>query len=140
MTSVRFLTDEWAAAYTEVLNASEEFVDAGKKHEAILQFHVTGAPAGAPAGDVTYFVEINRGRGRVAVGAPPRPADMEFTSSYETAVQVARGVISGREAYAGKKMTANVGMITLMKFASVFGATGAAQAELDIDFTAPDGA
>lgn len=132
ITKPAYLTESWAVAFTAALNASDEFSDVAKR-SAVLQFDVQGAPGG----DATYYVAIADGTASVGLGAPPTGPDLVFTSSYGTAVEVARGSITGREAYAAKRMTANAGPLTLMKYAGLFGAVGAVQAELDVEFAPP---
>jgi len=97
---MKFLSEEWATAVTDGLNASEEFQAAAGSIKATLQQIVTAAPDG---GELHYWLKLDEGTVTMGVGDLP-DADVKVTQSYETAVALATGKLSGTSAYMSGKM------------------------------------
>ncbi len=91
---VKFLSQEWARALTDLLNASPEFRATAGNVELTMAQVVTGGPDG----DVTYHLRIDRGEATVALGEAETP-DVTATQSYSTAVAIARGDLTMQNAF-----------------------------------------
>lgn len=101
--AVRFLSDEWAQAVKEGLNASEGFVNASKGSRARIQQVVTKGDD-----DMSYWIAIENGTVDLGTGRIEDPS-LTISSSYETAVALATGQLSPMAAFmSGKIEVSNV--------------------------------
>src|SRR5262245_41695047 len=93
---MRFLSEEWALAITDGLNASEEFSQAAAKTSTVIQQVVTEAPEG----ELRYWLRFEAGEATLEMGDNP-DAEITITQSYATAVALAKGELNPISAYMG---------------------------------------
>ena len=97
---MRFLSEEWARAVTDGLNASAEFQQAAANTTTIIQQVVTDPPDG---GDLRYWLSIDAGTATLGMG-DNQDAEITITQSYATAVALATGELSAVSAYMGGQL------------------------------------
>jgi putative sterol carrier protein len=125
--AVKFLSQEWADALTEKLNADESFTSsiAGKK--AKIQQNVT-----APDGQHAYWLSIDDGRISMGLGEMDG-ADATISEDYDTAVKLARSEINVVTAFmSGKIKVTNLGF--LMPLQGALSELPKAMQELDTEY------
>ena len=89
-----FLSPEWLDSMAEAA-AAEAVRQATRDVVLTIQHVVTGGPAG----EVRYWVRVDRGQVGVGPGeAPGAPADVTFREDYATAAALARGELTPQEA------------------------------------------
>ncbi|MFL5766673.1 MAG: SCP2 sterol-binding domain-containing protein [Actinomycetota bacterium] len=104
--AVKFLSQEWADALTEKLNADQSFTSsiAGKK--AKIQQNVD-----APDGQHHYWLTIDGGRIDMGLGEVDG-ADATISEDYDTAVKLAKSEINVVTAFmSGKIKVTNLGFL-----------------------------
>ena len=125
--AVKFLSQEWADALTEKLNADESFTSsiAGKK--AKIQQNVSG-----PDGQKPYWLTIEDGRVAMGVGEMDG-ADATISEDYDTAVKLAKSEINVVTAFmSGKIKVTNLGF--LMPLQAALSELPKAMQEIDTDY------
>lgn len=110
---MRFLSEEWAKAITDGLNASEEFQQAAATTHATIQQIVIDAPDGI----LRYWLTIDGGSATMGTGDAVDP-DVIIQQSYETAVALAKGELNPVSAYMGGQLQVS----NVMKAMSLQGA------------------
>ena len=106
--SVRFLSEEWAAALKEALNVDEAFRSAAADTSARIQQVIT------QDGDqeTRYWIVLEKGAIDMGIGDLD-PVDATITQSYETAAALSRGEVNAVTAFmTGKiKVAGNMGLL-----------------------------
>ena len=106
--AVKFLTDEWAAAATEALNADEAFRSAIGSNTVTLQQVVS-----TPDGEKTYFFRLADGQAALGMGEADSP-DATVNQDYETAAGISKGELSPVAAYMSGKLRVSGDLMKLM--------------------------
>jgi putative sterol carrier protein len=126
--SVKFLTDEWAAAAQQALDADEAFTAAVGKNAARLQQVVS-----TPEGEKKYSFVLADGRAAVAMGEIERP-DAVITQDYATAVAVSKNEMSGVAAYMSGKLRVSGDLMKLMTLQGVLTQLPNALKDMDVEY------
>jgi putative sterol carrier protein len=126
--SVKFLTDEWAAAAQQALDADEAFTAAIGKNAARLQQVVN-----TPEGEKKYSFVLADGRVAVAMGEIEGP-DAVITQDYATAVAVSKNEMSGVAAYMSGKLRVAGDLMKLMTLQGVLTQLPNALKDLDVEY------
>ena len=126
--SVKFLTDEWAAAAQEALDADEAFTAAIGKNAARLQQVVN-----TPEGEKKYSFVLADGRASVAMGEIENP-DATITQDYATAVAISKNEMSGVAAYMSGKLRVNGDLMKLMTLQGVLTQLPNALKDMDVEY------
>lgn len=126
--SVKFLTDEWAAAAQQALDADEAFTAAIGKNEARLQQVVN-----TPDGEKKYSFVLAGGRATVAMGEIEKP-DATITQDYATAVAVSKNEMSGVAAYMSGKLRVSGDLMKLMTLQGVLTQLPNALKDMDVEY------
>ena len=126
--SVKFLTDEWATAAQEALDADEAFTAAIGKNEARLQQVVN-----TPEGEKKYAFVLADGRATVAMGEIENP-DATITQDYPTAVAVSKNEMSGVAAYMSGKLRVAGNLMKLMTLQGVLTQLPNALKDMDVEY------
>jgi len=126
--SVRFLSDEWAAALKSELNQSDAFRQAAAGQKATIQQVISGAD-----GDTQYWITIADGQIDLGVG-DVEGEDATITQSYDAAAALAKGELSPVTAFmTGKlKIAGNIGLILGLQGA--LAQLPAAMAKIDVEY------
>lgn len=125
---MRFLSEEWAEALTNALNADPAVKEAAGSASARLQQVITGAD-----GETRYWIRIENGEIAMGLG-DLEDADATITQSYETAAALARNELSAVTAFmTGRiKIAGNMGL--LLGLQGVLMRLPAAMQTLDVDY------
>jgi putative sterol carrier protein len=126
--SVKFLTDEWAAAAQQALDADEAFTAAIGKNAARLQQVVN-----TPEGEKKYSFVLADGRVAVAMGEIEKP-DAVITQDYATAEAISKNEMSGVAAYMSGKLRVNGDLMKLMTLQGVLTQLPNALKDLDVEY------
>lgn len=126
--SVKFLSEEWAAALKKELNANQAFRQAAADKRATIQQVITDDGV-----ETHYWITIVDGEIDLGVG-DVEGEDALITQSYDSAAALARGELSPVTAFlTGKlKVTGNMGMILGLQGA--LSQLPAAMAEIDVEY------
>ena len=105
--SVKFLSEEWAEALKNALNADEAFRTAAGASTARIQQVIT-----QEAGETRYWIVIADGAIDMGIGDLD-PVDATITESYDSAVALSTGELNAVTAFmTGKiKIAGNMGML-----------------------------
>ena len=124
----KYLTDEWAKATTEALNASDTFKQAAGSTTVKLNNVVN-----TPEGEKKYYFKVENGQAEVALGELP-DAEATLTQDYDTAVAVAKQEMNGTAAYMSGKLKISGDMMKLMQAQGMFNAVPEAVKGLDTEY------
>ncbi len=124
----KYLTDEWAKATTEALNASDTFKQAAGSTTVKLNNVVN-----TPEGEKKYYFKVENGQAEVALGELP-DAEATLTQDYDTAVAVAKQEMNGTAAYMSGKLKIAGDMMKLMQAQGMFNAVPEAVKGIDTEY------
>jgi len=125
--AIRFLSEEWAQAVKDGLNANEAFRSASKGSRALIQQVVTKGDD-----DLSYWMEIDNGVVEVGTGRAEKPS-LTITSTYETAEALAKGELSPMAAFmSGKIEVSNV--MSAMGLQGALSSAGAVIKDIDTEY------
>jgi putative sterol carrier protein len=126
--AVQFLSQGWADALTEHLNASTAFKEAAAGKQATIQQVINGAE-----GDTHYWIRLADDTIEMGLG-DAESSDATITQSYETAVALAKSELSPVTAFmTGKiKIAGNMGL--LLGLQGVLSLLPAAMASIDVTY------
>ena len=126
--SMKFLSEEWAQAVMEAVNANDEFAKAAGTSTARLQQVIKTAD-----GETHYWTTVEDGKLGLGLGDLDN-VDATITQNYDTAVALAKREINPVTSFMmGKiKIDGNMGM--LMGLAGALGKLADAMATLDVDY------
>jgi len=125
---VKFLSEEWAAAAQEAMNADVGFVGAIGTQTARLQQVVS-----TPDGEKRYYVKLEDGKAVVAVGDVDSP-DATITQDYDTAKGISTGELSAVAAYMTGKLRVQGDLMKLMTMQGVLTQLPNALKSLEVDY------
>ena len=126
--SVKFLTDEWASAAEQAMNADEGFVSAIGSNTARLQQVVS-----TPDGEKHYYVKLENGGAQVAMGDVDNP-DATITQDYDTAKGISTGELSAVAAYMSGKIKVTGDLMKLMTMQGVLTQLPNALKTVDVEY------
>ena len=125
---VKFLSEEWAAAAQEAMNADVGFVGAIGTQTARLQQVVS-----TPDGEKRYYVKLEDGKAVVAVGDVDSP-DATITQDYDTAKSISTVELSAVAAYMTGKLRVQGDLMKLMTMQGVLTQLPNALKSLEVDY------
>ena len=128
--AVKFLTEEWAQAVTDALNANEGFKRAAGSSTARLQQVVTGTPEG----EKKYWFTLEGGQAQVGIGDVTGTPDATVTQDYDTAVKLSKNELTGMAAYMSGKLRISGDMMKMMQLQGVLGQLPASLKDLDVEY------
>ncbi|HEY1332433.1 MAG TPA: SCP2 sterol-binding domain-containing protein [Actinomycetota bacterium] len=126
--SVTYLTDEWASAAQEALNANEGFRAAVGSNVATLQQVIT-----TDDGDKRYFFKLVDGRAEVGMGDAENP-DATVSQDYATAVAIQKNELSPVAAYMSGKLRVTGDLMKLMTMQGVLMQMPDALKDLEVEY------
>ena len=111
----KYLSEEWAQESSAALSSSDAFKSAVTGISLSVQQVVTGGPDG----DKSYYMQIDNGEPKIALGEAQTP-DVTLTQDYETAVAIAKGELNAQNAFMTGKMKVTGNMAKLMQHQGAF--------------------
>ena len=126
--AVKYLTEEWASAAQEALNANEGFRGAIGKNEATLQQVIS-----TPDGEKRYFMKIADGQAYVGMGDAPNP-DATVSQDYDTSVSIYKNELSPVAAYMSGRIKVSGNLMKLMTMQGVLTQMPAALKDLEVEY------
>jgi putative sterol carrier protein len=127
--SIPFLSDEWATAVMDAVNADPEFAKAAGTQSARIQQVITRDGA-EPA---HYWTIVHDGKIELGTGDIDDP-DATITQGYDTAVALARREANPVTAFMMGKIKIDQNMQLLMGLAGALGKLADAMATLDVAY------
>jgi len=107
---VKYLSQEWIDAYNAAVAADEPVRKALKGKSGVIQMVV----AGAPDGEVRYWLRIGDGNATVGLGDADN-AEVTVSQSYETSTLVNKGELDGVKAFTQGKVKISGKMVKMMQ-------------------------
>jgi putative sterol carrier protein len=126
---VKFLSEEWAKAVEDAVNANEQFkASAGSTNAKIQQVVNT------PEGDKKYWFKLEGGQASLGIGEMSDPVDATITQDYETAVALSKNELTGTAAYMSGKLRVSGDLMKLMQLQGALGQLPAALKDLEVEY------
>lgn len=127
--AVSFLTEEWASAVEDALNAHDGFKGAISNADLGLQFHVSETPHG----DVSYYMKAAGGTAELAMGEL-EDADVTVSQTYDTASAISRGELNTQTAFMTGKLKVSGNLAKLMMHQAAIQQWQAAVKDIDVEY------
>jgi putative sterol carrier protein len=127
--TVKFLSEEWAKAVQDALNANESFRSAAGTQSAKIQQVVT-----SPDGERRYWFALEAGQASLGAGELGEPVDATITQDYETASAIMKNELSAVAAYMSGKLRVSGDLMKLMQLQGALGQISTALKDLDIEY------
>lgn len=127
--TVKFLSEEWAKAVQDALNANESFRSAAGTQSAKIQQVVTSSD-----GERRYWFVLDAGQASLGVGELGEPVDATITQDYETASAIMKNELSAVAAYMSGKLRVSGDLMKLMQLQGALGQISTALKDLDIEY------
>ena len=125
---MKFLSDEWARALKEALNANEEFRRGTAGQTVRLQQVIL-----TPEGEVRYWIRIEDGAIDLGLGEVAEP-HATITQDYGTAAAMARSELSPVTAFMTGRLKVSGDLGVLMGLAGPFSKLPEVMRELDVEY------
>lgn len=125
---VKFLTEEWARAVTEALNANDAFKQAAAGKTVKIQNVVA-----APDGEKKYYLNLQDGNAEVSMGELT-DAEATLASDYETAAAMSRNELNATAAYMSGKLKIQGDLMKLMQHQGLFNTLPQAVKTIDVEY------
>ena len=127
--AVTFLSEEWARAVTDALNAHPGFKSSMGSADLTIQFHTTGSPNG----DINYNMTTSQGVAQLELGQAVDP-DVTIGQTYETATAISKGDLNTQTAFMTGKIKVSGNLAKLMMHQKAIGEWGSAVKGLDVTY------
>jgi putative sterol carrier protein len=124
---VKFLSEEWATALKDALNADQDFRDGVKGQNVSLQQVIQ-----TDDGDEKYWLSLADGIVDAGLGGLSDP-DVIITQDYETAVELAKGELNPVQGYMGGRIHVK-GMMKVMQLGGAFSKLPSILRGMDIEY------
>jgi putative sterol carrier protein len=125
---VKYLSEEWASAVTEAVNASDNFKQQAAGKSVKLQYVIA-----TPDGEVKYFTELNDGSAKVGIGEL-EGAEATLSSDYETSAALFRNELNATAAYMSGKLKIQGDLMRLMQLQGLVTAIPEATKDIDVEY------
>lgn len=126
--AVKFLSDEWATAFTDAMNSSEDFKQAAGSQTSKVQNVVN-----SPEGEKRFYLKLEGGQVEVATG-DLSDAEATITQDYDTAVALFKNELTGTAAYMSGKIKVQGDLMKLMQMQGVQAVGQKIHSSLDIEY------
>ncbi|MGH2711823.1 MAG: SCP2 sterol-binding domain-containing protein [Actinomycetota bacterium] len=125
---VKYLSDEWAKAVTEAVNANDAFKQQAAGKAVKLQYVITTAD-----GEVKYYTELKDGQADVSIGEIDDP-EATLSSDYDTSAALFRNELNATAAYMSGKLKIQGDLMKLMQLQGIVNTIPEATKEIDVEF------
>jgi putative sterol carrier protein len=126
--AVKFLSEEWAKAFTDAMNASDDFKQAAGSQTSKVQNVVS-----SPEGEKRFYLKLEGGQVDVGTGDLP-DAEATITQDYETAVALFKNELTGTAAYMSGKIKVQGDLMKLMQMQGVQAVGQKIHSSLDVEY------
>jgi putative sterol carrier protein len=126
--AVKFLSDEWAKAFTDAMNSNEDFKQAAGSQSSKVQNVVN-----SPEGEKRFYLKLEGGQVEVATGDLP-DAEATITQDYDTAVALFKNELTGTAAYMSGKIKVQGDLMKLMQMQGVQAVGQKIHSTLDVEY------
>lgn len=125
----KFLSEEWAADVTRVLNEHDGWKNAIGTASLGIQFETEDGPDGA----VDYYLSAENGQTTMALGRLESP-DVTVKQSYDTATAISKGEMNTQMAFMTGKIKVSGNLAKLMMHQRAIGEWGAAVKDIEVEY------
>jgi putative sterol carrier protein len=126
--AVKFLSDEWAKAFTDAMNSSEDFKQAAGSQTSKVQNVVNSSE-----GEKRFYLKLEGGQVEVATG-DLSDAEATITQDYDTAVALFKNELTGTAAYMSGKIKVQGDLMKLMQMQGVQAVGQKIHSGLDVEY------
>jgi putative sterol carrier protein len=126
--AVNFLSDEWAKAFTDAMNSSEDFKQAAGSQTSKVQNVVNSSE-----GEKRFYLKLEGGQVEVATG-DLSDAEATITQDYDTAVALFKNELTGTAAYMSGKIKVQGDLMKLMQMQGVQAVGQKIHSGLDVEY------
>lgn len=127
--AVKFLSEDWARAVTDALNAHPGFKSAMGSADLTIQFNTTDAPDGT----ISYYLVAAGGQANLQLGEAP-DADVTINQNYETASAISQGDLNTQTAFMTGKIKVSGNLAKLMMHQRAITEWGSAIRGLEVEY------
>lgn len=124
-----FLSEEWAADVTRVLNEHDGWKNAIGTASLGIQFETEDGPDGA----VDYYLSAENGQTTMALGRLESP-DVTVKQSYDTATAISKGEMNTQMAFMTGKIKVSGNLAKLMQHQAAIAQWSSAIGSLDVEY------
>ncbi len=128
--AVKFQSEEYFKELTNALQSNEAVKNAAKGQTVTVQMVTSDAPGG---GETKSFLKIADGVPEVSFGEAT-DAEATLTQTYETAVAIDKGELSGINAFMQGKLKVSGNMMKVMGLQGLMAAIGPAAAGIEREY------
>lgn len=125
----KFLSEEWAADVTRVLNEHDGWKNAIGTAGLGIQFETEDGPDGA----VDYYLSAENGQTTMALGRLESP-DVTVKQSYDTATAISKGEMNTQMAFMTGKIKVSGNLAKLMQHQAAIAQWSSAIGSLDVEY------
>ena len=125
----KFLSEDWAVAVTEALNAHPGFKSAIANADLSLQFDVSDAPDGA----LSYYMKAAGGSAQFSIGQV-EGADVTVGQTYATAAAISKGELNTQTAFMTGKLKVSGNLAKLMMHQAAIAQWQSATKDIDVEY------
>ena len=125
----KFLSEEWAAEVTSIMNAHEGFMNALGAAVLAIQFQVGEDEDSA----VNYYLSTTGGAASIALGNVEN-ADVTVRQSYETACAISKGELDTQTAFMTGRLKVSGNLAKLMMHQSLIRQWADAVSGMDVEY------
>jgi putative sterol carrier protein len=126
--AVKFLSEEWAKAFTDAMNSSDDFKQAAGTQTSKVQNVVN-----SPEGEKRFYLKLENGQVDVGTGDLPE-AEATITQDYDTAVALFKNELTGTAAYMSGKLKVQGDLMKLMQMQGVQSVGQKIHSSLDVEY------
>ena len=125
----KFLSEEWAADVTRVLNEHDGWKNAIGTASLGIKFETEDGPDGA----VDYYLSAENGQTTMALGRLESP-DVTVKQSYDTATAISKGEMNTQMAFMTGKIKVSGNLAKLMQHQAAIAQWSSAIGSLDVEY------
>ena len=125
---VKYLSEEWAKAVTEAVNASDSFKQQAAGKNVKLQYVVT-----TPDGETQYYTELKDGQADVGIGTIDDP-EATLSADYDTSAALFRNELNATAAYMSGKLKIQGDLMRLMQLQGLVNTIPEATKAIDVEY------
>ncbi|MCO6503632.1 MAG: SCP2 sterol-binding domain-containing protein [Acidimicrobiales bacterium] len=125
----KFLSEEWAADVSRVLNEHDGWKNAIGTASLGIQFETEDGPDGA----VDYYLSAENGQTTMALGRLESP-DVTVKQSYDTATAISKGEMNTQMAFMTGKIKVSGNLAKLMQHQAAIAQWSSAIGSLDVEY------